>query len=214
MAVNPRTTGLWTLWLALFVCPWAMRAQAADHWRSGPPRGFFTTELATTLDSDNQADWIRAYPCPGPSGAAAFCVRVAVSETRSTQTIVVRTNAKGVHVTSHDVNGDHLQDVLVMSADDGRPLGVWINDGHGGFEKSDPRLYPASVWHEDPLLCPESPPERATPAALNGVQYFYLAPFVLTAPLPEADRSFNSLEVASPRSARFDNCFGRAPPVF
>jgi hypothetical protein len=213
MAVNLQSAGLATLWLALLACPGTIRAQAPDQWRSGLPHLGFTAELATTLDTDNQADWIRAYPCSGSAGGAAFCVRIAVSQTRSTQTIVLDTNAKGVRIASHDVDGDHLQDVLIMDADDGSPLGVWINDGRGGFKESDVRSYPSSIWHEDPLLCQTRDPEHASPASMNGVQDLCLAPFALKAPLPEADRPFTGLEAACSGSASLAGYSGRAPPA-
>ena len=208
-----RSTGLLAFWFALLACAWTPRAQAAEQWPSGVSHEFFTAQLATTLDADDQADWIRAYPCVGPVGDAAFCVRIAVSETHSTQTIILKTNAKGVRITSHDVDGDHLQDVLVMSADDGSPLGVWVNDGHGGFKESDVRSYPSSIWHEDPLLNEAFPPELTAFASMTGVQSFCLAPFALTAPLPDADQSFRNPGVASPSFARFGTHYGRAPPA-
>ncbi len=201
------------IWLALLACAWTNHAQAAEPWRNGLPRELFTAQLATALDADNQADWIKAYPCVGPAGGASFCVRVAVSATRSTQTIILKTNAKGVRITSHDVDGDHLQDVLIMSADDGSPLGVWINDGQGGFKESDVSFHPSSIWHEDPLLCQTLPPERAFFASMNGIQDFCLAPFALNAELTDADQSFSNLEVAFHSSARFGNHLGRAPPA-
>ena len=209
-----RSAGLPTLWLALLACPGTIRAQAPEQWRSGLPRIRFTAELATTLDTDDQADWIRAYPCWGPAGGAAFCVRIAVSQTRSTQTIVLDTNAKGIRIASHDVDGDHLPDVLIMNADDGSPLGVWINDGHGGFKESDVRSYPSSVWHEDPLLCQKRAPEHASLASLNGVQHFCLAPSALRAPLPDADRPISGLEAVFPGSASLAGHSGRAPPAW
>jgi hypothetical protein len=211
--LNLRNTGLLAVWFALLACAWTPHAQAAEPWRSALPHEFFTAELATALDADNQADWIRAYPCVAPAGAAASCVRIEVSETRSTQTIVLKPNAKGVRITSRDVDGDHLQDVLIMSADDGSPLGVWINDGHGGFKESDVRSYPSSIWHEDPLLCQTHPPERTSLASTVGVQDFCLALLALKVPLPNSDRSLSDLEVAVPHSARLGGHSGRAPPV-
>jgi hypothetical protein len=213
MAVILKRTTLVALWLALFACLGKSHAAAPEQWPSGLPHEFFTAELATTLDADNQADWIRAYPCRGPDSGFYYCVRVAVSQTHSTQTIVLKTNAKRVRVVSHDVDGDQLQDVLVMSADDGTPLGVWINDGRGGFKQSDAGLYPKSVWHEDPLLCPSSPSERNPLAAMNGIQNLYLEPFALEEPLLDAEQPFCAAQVPHPRSACHSNHSGRAPPV-
>jgi len=211
--VKVRSAYASTLWLALLACPGAIHAQAADPWHGGLPHALYTTELATALDTDSQTDWIGAYPCTGAAGGAAYCVNVEVSQTHSTQTIVLDTNARGVRIASHDVDGDHLQDVLITSAEDGRPLGVWINDGHGGFRKSDVRLYPSSVWHEDPLFCQTLPPEHAPFAAMNGVQDCCVSPFTLRAPLPDANRSVGDLAVAAPGSASLAGHSGRAPPA-
>jgi hypothetical protein len=213
MAVKLRSAYVLALWLALLACPGTVHAQAAGQWPGGTPHIRFTAELATALDADSQTDWIRAYPCAGAAGGAAFCVRVAVSQTHSTQTIVLNTKAKGVRIASHDVDGDHLPDVLIMSADDGRPLGVWINDGRGGFQESDVRYYPSAVWHEDPLLCQTRPPENVPLASLNGVQDFCLAPLTLKAPLSDTARSFADLQDAAPRSTSLAGHSGRAPPA-
>jgi hypothetical protein len=140
-------------------------------------------------------------------------VRVVVSQTHSAQTIVLKTNAKGVRITSHDADGDHLQDVLVMSADDGSPLGVWINDGRGGFRESDVSNYSASVWHEDPLLCASAPPDRVSLASINGVQDFCRNPFAVKEPLLVAHQTFGIAEVLSPLSSLRWHHSGRAPPT-
>lgn len=213
IVVNLKKTVSVTCWLALLACAWASPARAAERWGSWLPREFFTAELATTLDADGQTDWVRAYPCIGPGGSASFCVRVVVSETRSTQTIILKTKAKGVRITSRDVDGDRLPDVLVMSADDGSPLGAWINDGHGGFKESDVRSYPSSVWREDPLLCQSRFPERNSFASMSGIQDFCLTPFATRTPLKDTDRSFGHLEDVSFCSACPSNHSGRAPPA-
>ena len=198
---------------ALLACPGAIHARAAEQWRSELPGIRFAAELATSLDTDDLADWITAYPCAAPAGGATFCVGIALSQTHATQTIVLDTHVKGVRIASHDVDGDHLPDVLVMSAEDGRPLGVWINDGHGGFKESNVRFYPSSVWHVDPLLCQTGAPEHAAFASMNGVQDSCLARFAPQAPLTDADRSCNHPGSSSPRSAKLAGHPGRAPPA-
>ena|ERR1035438_5104247 len=62
-------------------------------------------------------------------------------------------NAAGLLVTARDVDGigDDL-DLIVKSATSFTPLGIWINNHHGGFIKADVRAYALSIWSESPQL--------------------------------------------------------------
>ncbi len=202
------------LWLGLLACPQPGSALTDAPWRSAALQDYPAAELATALDADGQTDWIRAVPCGQPDGSLGFCVRVAVSQTRTTQTIYLGSDIKSVRIASHDVDGDELPDVLVMAGKEGSPLGVWINDGHGGFKRSDPNLYPKSVWHEDPLFCsPPSPPEGNSLASLSGVQFLGLEPSSLNEPLLAASPSFRIGQVPDHRAPLRGVPFGRAPPL-
>jgi hypothetical protein len=58
----------------------------------------------------------------------------------------------GLRIIPRDVNGDWELDLIITSAWSFTPVGVWINDGHGGFTRSDPTAYPQSTWTEGPRI--------------------------------------------------------------
>jgi hypothetical protein len=70
-------------------------------------------------------------------------------------------------IIARDVDGigDDL-DLIIKSARSLAPVGVWINDHHGGFTKADPSLYASSIWFEVPRLVSDNPPESVHPAGL------------------------------------------------
>ena len=62
-------------------------------------------------------------------------------------------NAAGLLVTARDVDGiGNDLDLIVKSADSYIPIGIWVNDHHGGFIKVDNGVYSASIWSESPQL--------------------------------------------------------------
>jgi hypothetical protein len=73
----------------------------------------------------------------------------------------------GLLIIARDVDGigDDL-DLIIKSARSLAPVGVWINDHHGGFTKADPSAYAPSIWFEVPLLVSDNPPESVHAAGL------------------------------------------------
>jgi hypothetical protein len=167
-----------------------------------------TTALATRLDADGRADWIRAFPC----GESFHCLNIDVSETHSTQSILLETRAAAVRIASRDVDGDGLPDLLVADAEGGAPLGVWLNDGQGGFTPSDATLYPESIWDPDPLVTLPGTPDDMPLAALDDLRDFCLDRPAASEPLLNAPQAFACAPAVAARAARFENHFGRAPP--
>ena len=51
-----------------------------------------------------------------------------------------------VQLIARDVDGDQDLDLVVVSAVEHRPVGVWVNDGHGHFSAGRPADFPASIW--------------------------------------------------------------------
>jgi hypothetical protein len=66
----------------------------------------------------------------------------------------------GLLVTARDVDGaGNDLDLIIKSASSFTPVGVWINDHHGGFTKADASIYAPSIWADGPLLLPGHPPD-------------------------------------------------------
>jgi len=62
----------------------------------------------------------------------------------------------GLRITPRDVNGDWELDLIITSAWSYTPIGVWINDGHGRFVRSDPKLDFPPALGKGPRLLSES----------------------------------------------------------
>jgi hypothetical protein len=76
-------------------------------------------------------------------------------------------NAAGLVVTARDVDGiGNDLDLIVKSAYSYIPIGIWINDHHGGFIKADARVYALSIWSENPQLLPLNSTETVCGAML------------------------------------------------
>jgi hypothetical protein len=56
-------------------------------------------------------------------------------------------------VTARDIDGiGDDPDLIVKTAESFTPVGIWINDHHGGFVRADARIYAPSIWSESPQL--------------------------------------------------------------
>lgn len=197
----------------MLVCLGLGSAQAAVGSRTAPLSDFPVARLATALDTDRKADWISAYPCQGPTAATYYCIQVSVSEWHSVQTLLTGVASGGVRIISRDVDGDQLQDILVMTTGEGRPLGVWINDGHGRFRFADPSLFPTRIWHEDPLLFPIPRPEQFSFASVDGVQVFFLDSHGFSEPVLKPNQSLSIVDLPAVSVFPSYNHSGRAPPA-
>jgi hypothetical protein len=64
----------------------------------------------------------------------------------------------GLVVTARDVDGvGNDFDLIIKTAKSFTPVGVWINNHHGGFLKADASVYAPSIWSESPSLLAADP---------------------------------------------------------
>jgi hypothetical protein len=62
-------------------------------------------------------------------------------------------NAAGLLVSARDVDGiGNDLDLIVKSANSFTPVGIWINNHHGGFIKVDANVYAPSIWSDPPFM--------------------------------------------------------------
>jgi hypothetical protein len=50
----------------------------------------------------------------------------------------------GLEIEARDVNGDHAIDLVVSTAGNGRPVAIFLNDGHGTFSRAEPAAFPGA----------------------------------------------------------------------
>lgn len=208
--MNLRHTVAQALWLAALALPGLVQAKPVV-----PALAPLTpvNRLATQLDNDGRTDWVRAYRCHGPDGRLYHCLRIALSKAHTTQRIRIRTSASTLRITSHDVDGDHRPDLLVVNADNGTPLGIWLNDGHGRFKEGDASIYPSSIWHDDPLISAVATDDDNSPEALDDIQESCLDSVSIPDPLFDAATPITFVEPHQAHAARQLGHAGRAPPA-
>lgn len=65
----------------------------------------------------------------------------------------------GLRITPRDVNGDWDLDLVITTAWSFTPVGVWINDGHGGFARGDLTTDSLSIWTKTTRIVSGTPRE-------------------------------------------------------
>jgi hypothetical protein len=105
--------------------------------------------IIADLDGDHKLDV--AVGSRSGNSVAGFFYRIDIGLSGSAQsssfTIFDRL-ATGLNVTMMDLDGDHDLDFVITSLPLRHPIGVWINDGTGRFQRGEASLYSSSIWTE------------------------------------------------------------------
>ena len=126
-------------------------ALAAPAVAATPQLGSTTSPplVIADLDGDHRLDV--AVGSRSGNSLAGFFYRIDVSLTSSTQAssfTIFDLSATGFNIATQDLDGDHDLDLVVTSLPLRRPIGVWINDGTGRFERGEAGRYAPSIWAE------------------------------------------------------------------
>jgi hypothetical protein len=78
-------------------------------------------------------------------GAYRYRVHVGLSGSQPTQFWVL-SHAAGLSISAQDIDGDHDLDLVITTRFGRERVGVWINDGKGGFAPGDASAYSPSIW--------------------------------------------------------------------
>jgi len=141
---------LWALWA---LSGWALEA-------SNPPAAqlTFTAPLCdqgcavADLDGDGRPDLAVARAEGwGPSGYR-YRIDLDLTTHVGLSSFSVFAQKGGLRIIPRDVNGDWETDLIITSAWSFAPIGVWINDGHGGFNPGDPTAYPQFALSNGPMI--------------------------------------------------------------
>lgn len=146
-------------WAALILAVlWARPAASLASETPGPSTAQLATAAAlpnqsaviADLDGDSHADVAIVKPEGwGPRGFQ-YRIELRLTTRAGTSSFSVAGETGGLRIVARDVDGDGDLDLVIKSARSLTPVGVWINDGHGGFTEGDPGAYPPSIWSEGP----------------------------------------------------------------
>ena len=133
---------------------------AAQVWHSGDsaasagkPGSVFAATRGSAgvadLDGDSRADIAFAKPQGSVNGVYHYQVEVLLSaQPRTTFDVESGPAGGGLHITARDVDGDRDLDLVITTEFSRKPVGVWINDGHGRFTQGNTAAYSLSIWQE------------------------------------------------------------------
>lgn len=86
--------------------------------------------IVSDFDGDNQPDL-----ATGQHEGSNYKVEIQFSTGRERASFVLPSTEAEISLFAYDLDLDNDNDIVVASATSLRPLAVWINDGHGHFEK-------------------------------------------------------------------------------
>ncbi len=133
--------------LALSLPLLSRAAQPAASWPSIPGPFSSAAWAIGDFDGDGRFDLLTAslsLTAPGPSGLTHLIELRSASSPGVTSSFLISGGSASLSLAAWDVDGDHDLDLVVTSALFHRPVGVWINDGRGGFTEASLDTLPAA----------------------------------------------------------------------
>ena len=163
------------------------------------------------FDGDERPDIARIEAGRGEFAATDYWIELRLS-TRGQESVHVTGPAGGLVIEAQDVNGDHAVDLIVATAWLGRPVAVFLNDGHGIFSRAEPSQFIA-VFRESmpgwrsPSECLLDSLEAPAPSRFDA----FSGTKKISPAAPESYLKTSSRAEFLPCSLRFSRP-GRAPP--
>jgi len=172
-------------WIALAL--WALWAFSAPCLALGVPTSSVSQLLTTPLwldqggavvdlDGDGRPDLAIVRAEGRRSNAFQYRIELTLTTRVGPSSFSFSSKDDGVRIIPRDVDGDGDMDLVITSAWSFAPVGVWINDGHGGFTQGDLTAYPQSIWNEGPGIFSDSPRERLQAAVPESCRSWLVSP--------------------------------------
>ena len=185
-----------SVFLLAFAAPWASLAQPRPASIPTPSAGASWT--LGDFDGDGLADLLTSsIETLGPSGYGHRIQIRSGSGAAIGASFQVFGSTPGLTLLARDIDGDHDLDLIVTNSYSNRPIGIWINDGHGVFTQAGESSYSASIWISPAasFTTPGAAPrrtlscvhERRPPAAVLAFSSSFYAPVPSARPVPLPD---------------------------
>jgi len=133
------------LWISLFLLFGLIgrsTAEAAEN-QSGPATlsGPGPQFAIADFDGDVHPDLASIQTGSNNSGTTTYWIQLQLS-TVGLQSIRIVAPPGGLRIKARDVNGDHAIDLVIATAWFDQPVAVLLNNGHGGFSRAEPSIFP------------------------------------------------------------------------
>ena len=164
------------------------------------------------FDGDQRPDLITADIGQHTASRTVYKIAIDLSSgARSTLSLAAPEG--GLQLTSRDVNGDDLLDVVVTTAWTSRPVAVLLNDGKGNFKELSPEQFPGVFPDASSTISTTSNEIRdSLGAILPRYESIAFKPVALL-DSPYLARLQIPVSVCFSRVSRSSSFLGRAPPV-
>ena len=140
---------LWAVWALSVASPaWATSPLSTAEWVTTPLLRGYGNAIAD-LDGDGRLDLATVTLKSRGPNTFRYQVDLDLSSRIGPSSFSVSAGEGGLRIVPRDVDGDGDLDLVITNARSLVPVGVWINDGHGGFTEGNPTAYPGSIWTED-----------------------------------------------------------------
>ena len=151
---------LWVLWALSAPCLASEKQTPSTSQEASTSALSYQGGAIADLDGDGRLDVaIVRSESRGPH-AFQYRIELALTTRVAPSSFSVSADEGGLRIIPRDVDGDGDLDLVITSAWSLAPVGVWINDGHGGFTQGDPTAYPRSIWTEGPGISSDAPQEK------------------------------------------------------
>ena len=131
--------------MPLAVGPASQTPPALPRFRLGTAAGSLGWSTAVAdFNTDGTPDLAIADRVSHAIGAASYRIEFSVSG-RESKSVAFESDQDALTVRVSDVDHDNDLDVVVSSALSREIVGVWLNDGSGGFKASDARPFAAEI---------------------------------------------------------------------
>jgi hypothetical protein len=164
------------------------------------------------FDGDHRPDLASVQQVSNNSSGTIYKVQFQLSAA-GPQSIHLVGPSGGLRITTGDVNGDDIPDLIVSSAWREETLAVLVNDGRGAFSLAGPASFPRTSGGSGKTLTATLPPQTDTVATASKVPVgdfsgskYLLHPSPATGSIPRTN-------FATLRSLLLESLLGRAPPT-
>ncbi len=167
------------------------------------------------LDGDHRNDFAIGLRTGDSHSGYVYQINVVLSGQKQASSITVSApHTAGLMVAPIDLDGDRDLDLVITSQPFRVPIGIWINDGSGMFERGDIHQYSDTIWSETSSLQASTLYEDDDPVDTNEYPALHSSVFA-RAQIPDTTRRaflLPSAVFAPPVYAKFSELL-RAPPT-